>query len=80
MEEGTLHNILITNTTKEVFDKNTVTTQNHLADKGYKVSKKKPQTSLTRVIYLAFIHSEGQRCLPQERKEAICLTPPKTRR
>ena len=67
--------------TKEVSDENTVTTLNHLADKRYKVSKKKFQISQTRVTYTGFILTEGQRRLHQEQKEAICsLTHPKSRR
>ena len=41
--------------TKEASDKNTVTTLNLLADKGYKVSKKEAQISQTRVTFLDFI-------------------------
>ena len=82
LEEGTLlqyvDKILIASLTKEASDKNTVTTLNNLADKGYKVSKKKLQTPQTRVTYLGFILTEGKRSIPQERKEVICcLTPPK---
>ena len=67
-----MDDILIANPTKEASDKNTVTTLNHLDDKGYKVSKKKAQISQTKVTDLGFILTEGQRSLPQERKEAIC--------
>ena len=41
--------------TKEASDKNTVTTLNLLADKGYKVSNKEAQISQTRVTFLDFI-------------------------
>ena len=54
--------------TKEASDKNTVTTLNHLADKGYTVSKKKAQISQTRVTHVAFIFTEDQRNPSQERK------------
>ena len=56
----------------EASDKNTVTTLNHLAEKGYKVSKKKVRISQTKVTYLGFIITEGQRSPPQERKKDIC--------
>ena len=53
LEKGILlqyvDDILTTSPTKEASDKNTVTTLNNLADKGYEMSRKKPQTSQNRV-------------------------------
>ena len=43
--------------------------------------RQKAQMTPTRVTYIGFILTEGQKSLSQEKKEAICsLTPSKTRR
>ena len=71
---------MIINLTKEISDKNAITPLNHLANEGYRV-KKKTRTPRTRMIHEGFILTEGQRHLPQERKEDIFkLTPPRASR
>lgn len=61
--------IMIVNLTKEISDKNAVTSPNYLVNEGYRVAKKKAQTLQTRMIHKGFILTEGQRSLTQERKE-----------
>ena len=72
LEEGTLlqyvDDILVASPSKQLSDKNTIMTLNHLADKEYKVSRKKAQISQIRVTYLGFTETEGKRSLPREGK------------
>ena len=61
--------ILITNKSKEPSDQNTSLTLNFLADREYKVSKKKAQISHPTAKYLEFELSKGQgNLLPDGRK------------
>ena len=49
----------------------TIKTLNFLYEKGYRISPKKAQISLTQVKYLGFIITEGKRMLDPERKSLI---------
>ena len=54
---------------------NTIKTLNFLYEKGYRVSPKKAQISLTQVKYLVFIITEGKRMFNPQRKSLILNTP-----
>ena len=54
---------------------NTIKTLNVLYEKGYRVSPKKAQISLTQVKYLVFIITEGKRMFNPQRKSLILNTP-----
>ena len=59
----------------------TIKTLNFLYEKGYQVSPKKAQISLTQVKYLGFIIMEGKRMLDPQRKSLILNTPyPQTKK
>ena len=76
LEQGTtlqyVDDILMTSPTKELSDHNTVNALNHLAERGYKVSKEKARISLQQVKYLGFIVGKGHRALSKRRKEVMC--------
>lgn len=72
--------ILICSPSKEASDQNTIQTLNFLAERGYRVSKKKAQITKQKVNYLGYILTPGCRQLSQERIKAITeLTPPATK-
>ena len=53
----------------------TIKTLNFPYEKGYWVSLKKAQISLTQVTYLGFIITEGKRMLNPKKKSLILNTP-----
>lgn len=63
---------LVCSPTQEVSDQNTIKTLNFLADRGYKVSKKKAQTTLQWVHYLGYVLTPGTRQISPEGVQAIC--------
>lgn len=72
--------ILICSPSKKASDQNTIQTLNFLAERGYRVSKKKAQITKQKVNYLGYILTSGCRQLSQERIKAITeLTPPATK-
>ena len=52
----------------------TIKTLNFLYEKGYRLSPKKAQISLTQVKYLGFIITEGERMLEPQKKSLILNT------
>ena len=52
----------------------TIKTLNFLYEKGYRLSPKKAQISLTQVKYLAFIRMEGKRMFNHQRISLILNT------
>ena len=55
--------------------RDTIKTLNFLYEKGYRVSPKKAQISLTQVKYLGFIIMEGKRMLDPQRKSLTLKAP-----
>ncbi|XP_062823254.1 uncharacterized protein LOC103277616 [Anolis carolinensis] len=73
--------ILLCADSREECLEGTQTLLQFLAEKGYKVSKKKAQLVQQEVKYLGFRLAKGVRRLEVERKEAICSIPtPQTRK
>ncbi|XP_062825486.1 uncharacterized protein LOC134295916 [Anolis carolinensis] len=73
--------ILLCADSREECLEGTQTLLQFLAEKGYKVSKKKAQLVQQEVKYLGFRLAKGVRRLEVERKEAICSIPtPRTRK
>ena len=62
---------MITSKTKEASDKNTIWSLNFLADRGYKISKKRAQISQSNAKYFRFELSQGQRILLLDQREAL---------
>ena len=72
--------MLICTPSKEAPNQNTIQTLNFLAERGYRVSKKKVQITKQRVNYLGYILTSGSRQISHERIKAITeLSPPATK-